>query len=45
MNLFRCEICQDVYCSSWLLDPCPSCDAPGEHTHPIEEEAAEAGRA
>jgi rRNA maturation endonuclease Nob1 len=39
MNLYRCEVCQDVYCSPWPLDPCPSCGAPGHHTHHVEAES------
>lgn len=40
MNLYRCEVCQDVYCNSWPLDPCPSCGAPGQQTQRVEPETA-----
>lgn len=42
MNLYRCQACGDIYCNSWLLDPCPSCGAPGAQTRPLEPEAAAA---
>jgi rRNA maturation endonuclease Nob1 len=42
MNLYHCEACHDVYVSSWPLDPCPSCGAPGKLTQLIEPEPAAA---
>ncbi len=32
MNLYRCEVCQDVWCHLWPLEQCPSCGARGPQT-------------